>query len=70
VGMLPRMTVPATRKRRGRAPGGTAADKTRTLRHRQGAPGVTADEALAHVAVKGVVHNAVATVQFSQSPLN
>ena len=63
------MIAPATRKRARRASGDSVGDKSRTLRHRKGASGVTADEALAHVAVKGVVHNAVATVQFSQSPL-
>jgi hypothetical protein len=58
------------RNRRGTAPAkGDVADKRGTLHHRIRPSGLSDDEISARMAVRGVVHNAVATVQFSQSPL-
>lgn len=63
------MTV-RRRHRRGTAPAnGDVPDKRVTLHRRIRPSGLTADEVDARMAVRGVLHNAFATVQFSQSPL-
>jgi len=58
------------RNRRGTAAAkGDVADKRRTLHRRIRPSGLSDDEISARMAVRGVLHNAVATVQFSHSPL-